>query len=245
MSVLWYPTQVMLGFHTMNFYEYYSNFETPIEVLDCGKKCAPYNELGVPFCCDTKHMVPTAYHDEWKYLQENTDLWHLWHPKDPLEFQELRDETPDSMELIECLGYQSCQRDFRSLTCRAFPFFPYLNSQSEFIGLSYYWEYEDRCWVINNLQVVTDNFRHQFVKTFDRLFSDLPEERRSYSRFSAHMRRIFSRKHLTIPLLHREGDYYKISPSTEKKRRIHPENFPKFGVYKIATMLPFPDEMAT
>lgn len=245
MWVLWYPTQVMSDNRQINFHDYYMGFDAPIYQFDCGKKCAPYNENGVPFCCDTRHTVPTAYQNEWIYLQENTDLWHLWRPDDPLEYQALKDETPNSMELIECLGYQACQRGFRSLTCRAFPFFPYLNSQNEFIGMSYYWEYEDRCWVINNLQVVSEKFTRQFIHTFDRLFAELPEERSSYSRFSAQMRRLFTRTRRAVPLLHRDGGYYKISPTTEKLRQIHPENFPKFGVYKIADILPFPDEIAS
>ena len=56
----------------------YAGFRSPIAELDCGRKCAPYNENAVPFCCDTRHAVPTAYKSEWVYLQANTDQWHLW-----------------------------------------------------------------------------------------------------------------------------------------------------------------------
>ena len=60
----------------------YDGFRTPIASVDCGQQCAPYND-GVPFCCDTCHAVPTAYLDEWAYLQDNTELWYLWEAEDP------------------------------------------------------------------------------------------------------------------------------------------------------------------
>ena len=107
-----------------DFAKIYANFEAPITAFDCGRKCAPYNEYGVPFCCDTDHAIPTAYLLEWVYLEPNTDLWHLWEDDDPDETARLRAETPDGQVLIECLGHQLCQRGFRSITCRAFPFLP-------------------------------------------------------------------------------------------------------------------------
>ena len=60
----------------------YQNFRAPIAELNCGEKCAPYNERGVPFCCDTRHVIPAAYLEEWDFLQERTDLWHRWEAQD-------------------------------------------------------------------------------------------------------------------------------------------------------------------
>jgi len=76
----------MLGLSSANFSDFYSNFDAPITALDCGKKCAPYNEYGVPFCCDIDHAIPTAYLPEWDYLELNTDLWHLWEDDDLDQF---------------------------------------------------------------------------------------------------------------------------------------------------------------
>lgn len=226
-----------------NFASLYARFEAPISALDCGKKCAPYNEHGVPFCCDTRHAVPVAYDEEWKFLQANTGLWHLWQGENAEETRELASETPDGMVLIACLGHLACQRGFRSLTCRAFPFFPYLDSEKEFIGLSYYWEYDDRCWVISNLQVVSPEYRQQFIDAFENLFAQMPPERDSYARHSAHMRRVFSRWRRTIPLLHRDGSTYKISPRSGKLRQVDAASLPKYGPYKITAQMPFPDEL--
>jgi len=63
----------------------YAAFAMPATDEDCGLRCAPYNEGGVPFCCDPRHAVPTAYREEWAYLQAHTDLWRLWQDDDPAE----------------------------------------------------------------------------------------------------------------------------------------------------------------
>ena len=142
--------------HTPDFFfNLYTGFSAPISKLDCGKNCAPYNENHIPFCCDTRHSLPVAYEDEWEYLKAHTDLWHLWNPRQPEHRRHMEKQVPPGQVLIECLGYTLCQRNFRSITCRAFPFYPYFSGEGEFIGVSYYWEYEDRCLVISNLRVVT------------------------------------------------------------------------------------------
>ncbi|MBC8509465.1 MAG: hypothetical protein ISR58_20675 [Anaerolineales bacterium] len=221
---------------------YYNNFAAPIAAFDCGSKCSPYNERGVPFCCDTRHSVPTAYQAEWQYLQENTDLWHIWESGDLIETSRLRAETPADMILIECQGHQKCQRDFRSMTCRAFPFFPYISSEDEFLGLSYYWEYEERCWVINNLDVVTSEYREEFVRTYDELFATESNERNNFAYHAEIMRKKFDEFERQIPLIHRDGNTYLIDPNNERMQIVSPQGLPKFGPYEIAAMLPFPDE---
>jgi hypothetical protein len=217
--------------------------ETPITVFDCGKKCAPFNEYGVPFCCDTGHTIPTAYLPEWTYLEGNTDLWHLWEGDDPQETEELCAQTPDEQVLIECLGHQLCQRDFRSITCRAFPFFPYITKESEFIGLSYYWEYEDRCWVINHLEVVTPAYVQEFVAAHDLIFRQIPSELENFRYYAIIMRRIFGRQKRTIPLLHRDGRAFAIKPKDGTFEPVDPLQLPKYGPYAIAAEMPFPDEL--
>jgi hypothetical protein len=226
------------------FAEIYARFQAPLAALDCGQNCTPYNDRGAPFCCDTRHAVPSAYHAEWKYLQANTDLWHLWAGRTPAETDQLKALAPEGQVLIACQGYRLCQRGFRSLTCRAFPFFPYITRQGQFIGLSVYWEYEECCWVINNLQVVSDIFKAEFIQTFDSLFARLPDELEIFRQFSSRMRRIFGKRHSTIPLLHRKGGFYKISPRDGRGRKASPEKYRKAGPYQIAARLPFPDELS-
>lgn len=221
----------------------YAGFQAPIAALNCGDKCAPHNERGVPFCCDTRHAVPTVYREEWEYLEQHTDLWHPWESEDPYETAALQNQTPDGQVLVACLGAAACQRSYRSLTCRSFPFFPYLTREGVFLGLSYYWTYEDRCWVISNLQAVSGEYRGQFIATYDALFEAVPQEKENFRYHSNVMRRIFGRKQRAIPLLHRNGKTYKVAPRTGRMRRVDPESLPKFGPYKIAAELPFPDEL--
>lgn len=227
-----------------DFAAIYGRFQAPIAALNCGEKCAPYNEHGVPFCCDTQHAVPTAYQAEWSYLKGNTDLWHLWHPDDPDESQKLQAQTPSGQVLIACQGYVRCQRGFRSITCRSFPFFPYIDRKGAFIGLSYYWEYEDRCWVISNLRIVSKQYREEFIAAYEELFRRMPDEMDNFQYHSAMMRRIFGRRKRAVPLLHRNGHAYKITPRNGRMRRVSIDKLPKFGPYKIAAQLPFPEEVS-
>jgi hypothetical protein len=227
----------------MDFARIYAGFQAPIAALDCGDRCAPYNEDLIPFCCDTRHAVPAAYLAEWDYLRTNTDLWRIWQAEDAQETARLKDETPDGQILITCKGHLHCQRDYRSITCRSFPFFPYINGHGDFLGLSVYWEYADRCWVISNLEAVTPQYRAAFIESFEELFRLMPVERENFSQHSAYMRRVFIKCRRTIPLLHRDGGAYKISPGSESLAPVPVEDLPKYGDYKIAAAMPFPDEL--
>jgi len=225
----------------IDFASLYAGFHSPIVALDCGDRCAPYNERGVPFCCDIRHAVPSAYELEWDYLKLNTDLWREWDGATEGETASLRNQTPEGQVLIACLGHEHCQRDFRSFTCRAFPFFPYITKQGVFVGLSYYWEYEQRCWVISNLQFVTQQYLTEFVATYDALFAIFPDELENFRYYSGLMRRVFGRRRRAIPVLHRNGRFYKITPRNGRSRGVAPESLPKFGPFRIAAELPFPD----
>ncbi len=232
-----------LGPKPQDFAELYQAFQAPIAALDCGDRCAPYNEHGVPFCCDTRHAVPAAYQAEWVHLQANTDLWHAWQSSDPQVTADLQSQAPPGVVLIECLGARLCQRGFRALSCRSFPFFPYFDRAGKFIGLSVYWEYEDRCWVINNLQAVSEAYRQEFVAAYDRLFELLPDEAETFRQFSTRMRRSFGQRRRAIPLLHRDGQDYLVDPGSGRLDPVELASLPKFGPYEIAAALPFPDEL--
>jgi hypothetical protein len=228
--------------NTIDYKTLYPQFDSPLSHDDCGEKCAPYNEYGIPFCCDIRQAVPTVYKSEWKYLKENTDLWHIWDDGDPDDTNRLLAETPEEQVLVECKGHARCQRSFRSITCRAFPFYPYITCDGEFLGLSYYWQYEDRCWIISNLEVVTLNYRSQFMDTYNQLFKFYPQEMENFKHHSGVMRMVFSRRKRSIPLLHWNGKTYKITPANERLRIIDPESLPKHGSYYFAALMPFPDE---
>jgi hypothetical protein len=82
-------------------------------------------------------------------LKENTELWHHWRgdeyeSTDAEDAAALKADTPKEMILLACLGPPRCQRGFRALSCRQFPFFPYVSSDYRFLGLAYEWEFESK-----------------------------------------------------------------------------------------------------
>jgi hypothetical protein len=214
----------------------YDRFDSPVVAFDCGAYCAPHNPNGKPFCCDICHAVPSAYHQEWTYLKGNTDLWHPWrgdecveNPEDPAA---LTGETPVTMILLACLGPSSCQREYRSFSCRQFPFFPYITSDYGFLGLAYNWEFEDTCWVISHLNRVSGAYWREFVQFYDDFFSTWPHELDHYAARSEQMRDYFMAHKRSIPILHRNGDYCLLRPINERLRPVEPERLPQFGPYR-------------
>lgn len=206
----------------------YNNFDVPITALDCGQECAPQNH-GIPFCCDTCHAVPAAYTSEWDFLKDATNLWHAYRgdecasvPDPEAERARLEADTPESMTLLACLGHTRCQRNFRAIACRQFPFFPYVTADYRFIGLAYEWTFEGKCRVIEHLDQVTPQYRQQFIATFDFIFANFDEEFDAYAEKSSQARGYFSAEKRRIPILHRNGSNYLLSPASERLQKITP-----------------------
>jgi len=212
------------------FRELYEKFQAPISRFDCGSKCAPHNG-GEPVCCSTKHAVPVVDKAEWHLLRARSDLWHRFKPYDAAT-RKIVDELPTTCMAIECKGARHCERDNRTMSCRAFPFFPYIDRAGDFIGLSYYWVFEDRCWVISNLQLVDADFVREFVATYDLLIARDKQEYEGFRDHSVSMRRVFSRWNRAIPLIGRDGGYFKIMPRTGRMLPVDAAKFPTHGPYK-------------
>src|SRR5215216_2738104 len=92
----------------------YDGFNSPIAEFDCGKKCAPHNPSGKPFCCDICQAVPAAYRSEWQYLEPSTDLWHPWRGDEcegttSKEIAVLKGDIPKNMVFLALLGPSQCQ----------------------------------------------------------------------------------------------------------------------------------------
>src|SRR5688500_5393119 len=92
-----------------------------------------------------------------------------------------------------CKCARLCVRDDRTIRCRCFPFYPYMSGQRQFVGLGTYWVFEDRCWMMSNIEIVDQPFIDQFVATYEALFVKDPTEFTTYVDFSASARRVFSR----------------------------------------------------
>src|SRR5262245_23341022 len=127
----------------------YEKFQAPVTRFDCGRHCAPHNG-GTPVCCDAGHAVPIV--DKWEYqlLRSRSDLWRRYKPVDADGRAIVADMHKDCLA-VECKGAAFCERDNRSMACRAFPFFPYITRERQILGLAYFWGFEELCWVINHL----------------------------------------------------------------------------------------------
>ena len=84
--------------------------------------------------------------------------------------------------------------------------------------MSYEWEFEHQCWIISNLDQVSSVYRFEFINTFDELFNQWPEEMESYAIKSEEMRSNFLQRGQRIPILHRNGKNYLLSPKNERLR---------------------------
>ena len=188
---------------------------------------------GEPVCCSTQNAVPLVLKAEFELLKTRTDLWHKFKPYDATTRKIVR-ELHHSCAAIECKGVAFCERENRSLACRAFPFYPYITREGEFAGLAYYWTFEDSCWVISNLGVVDQAFIDEFVEVHEHLMNVDTDEKENFTAFSANMRRVFSRRRRSIPLIGRDGKFYKVMPKSGQHRAADPAKFPKHGPYKSA-----------
>ncbi len=214
------------------FQRIYDRFSAPISKFDCGQHCSPLNG-GSPVCCSTEHAVPVAHKVEWHLLKERSDLWHTFKPYDAATRQIVNELAHDCCA-IECKGPRFCERDNRTLACRAFPFFPYITRDDQTLGLSVYWIYEDRCWVISNLAKVDTLFVNQCLDAFAILFAADREEYETYREQSASMRRVFTRWKRPIPILTREGTALNVLPGGKGTRATKAAAFPKLGAYASA-----------
>lgn len=214
-----------------DFAALYQQYNANLAKVDCGRKCAPLNN-GQPVCCSTENAIPVVDKAEFQLLKSRTDLWFRYKPNDAAS-RRIVDELTTNACAVECKGAAFCERDNRTIACRSFPFFPYLDKTGAFIGLTYYWDFEDRCWIISNMQVVERAFVAEMVAAFERIFKLDPEEYQTMKDHSASMRRVFSRKKKIIPVIHRDGGYFKIRPGSGGKLvSCTPDDFLKFGPYK-------------
>lgn len=217
-----------------HFEKIYGRFEAPIsEKYDCGRMCAPLNG-GQPVCCTTDHAIPVVEKAEYKLLKSRTDLWSKFKPHDAASRQ-IVNELADSCRAIECKGAAHCERDNRTIACRAFPFFPYFTREQKIVGISFYWIFEDRCWVISNLKIVEPEFVKEIIKSYKYIFKRDEDERDAYVEQSANMRRVFSRRGQVIPLIGKDGEYYKVLPKSGGA--IKPATIKDYTVYE-----PFTDD---
>ena len=209
--------------------EIFDFFDAPVTQVDCGKKCASLNE-GAPVCCDTRNAIPIMHIAEWRHLKQRSDLWRGFKPFDSTS-RKISDELHSSCKAVECKGALNCERDSRSLACRTFPFFPYFTKAGEILGLSHYWNFEDRCWMISNMAMVEQSFIDQFLKAYEILFEADPGERQVFVDHSASMRRVFSRWKRPIPVIGHDRQFYLVQPKDARILTVSAEDLPTLAAF--------------
>ncbi|QQS13688.1 MAG: hypothetical protein IPK81_05515 [Rhodospirillales bacterium] len=213
-----------------DFAAIYKDFNASVSKFDCGKKCSPLNG-GSPVCCSTQDAVPVVHKAEFKLLKGRTDLWKRFKPYDAAT-KKIVEELTDAACAIECKGAAFCERNNRTIACRAFPFYPYVTREKKVLGLSVYWVFEDRCWMMSNMALVERPFVDEFLRAFEAIFAKDEEEWETYVDFSASMRRVFSRWKRKIPVIGRDGGLLLVDPSTGKARPGGAHEYPKYGPFR-------------
>jgi hypothetical protein len=215
-----------------DFAAVYAQFEAPVSRFDCGRKCAPLND-GSPVCCSTQSAVPVVDKAEFQLLRSRSDLWSRFKPYDRAT-RKIVDELATSCCAIECKGARFCERQNRTIACRSFPFFPYITREKAFIGLSVYWTFEDRCWMISQMELVEQRFINEFATAFRQIFQKDKVEFETFVDFSASMRRVFTRQRRKLPILALDGRLLIVEPGNPRPRTGRAGEYPKWGPFKSA-----------
>jgi hypothetical protein len=218
------------GMQPADYAALFADFTANISKYDCGKYCAALNG-GQPVCCTTEHAIPIVDKTEFALLKSRTDLWSPYVIKDA-QARKLLSDLHKTTCAIECKGAAFCERENRTLACRTFPFYPYITRQNEVIGLATYWTFEDRCWLMSNFQVVERQFVKQFIEAFQYVFDRDELEWESMRNNSAHHRRQFSKQDRIIPLIGKDGGFFKVMPRSGEIRPAKIEEFKKIGPYR-------------
>lgn len=213
-----------------DFKTVYDRFQANISRFDCGRFCAPLNN-GQPVCCDTAHAIPVVDKPEFQLLKSRTDLWSRFKPHDAIARKIVAELHKDCVA-VECKGARFCERDNRTLACRAFPFYPYFTRTGELLGLGTYWIFADRCWLISNMQVVEREFVEEFIAAYEYVFARDEAERDAMKNHSANHRRIATRNNQPILLIGRTGGFLKIMPRTHQVRPATEKDLIRSGPYK-------------
>jgi len=176
-----------------NWAALYRRFTAPMCSFDCGSLCAEDNG-GIPACCNNDACAPIIYRDELRWLRSRTNVWR----KRPARTDEDRREDAGIEKYIvyaTCRGVTQCSRTYRSLTCRFFPFEPYIERSGRFAGLTYVYRCADTCPIIrDDVHQVHQRYVNQSIRVWEAVFDAYPSEHELYQDESRKLRRSFTRK---------------------------------------------------
>ncbi len=101
-----------------------------------------------------------------------------------------------------------------------------------FFRLAYEWEFQSKCWVISYLSRMVRKCRDEFMHTYDHIFAAFQDAFDNHAYHSEKMQVEFIKRKHRIPVLHRNGKSYLISPSIERIQLVSPVTLPIFSPYR-------------
>ena len=176
----------------------YRGFTAPVTRINCGALCSKNNN-GTPVCCNNNLHVPILFADElrWHTTSKNS-LWHKRRSKTAFDKKQAA-ECADYIKYCHCNGAQKCRRSLRSLTCRFFPFEPYIAEDGTFVGITYLYRAGNDCPLVDNPAIdVTKAYVRQSIKIWRRIFDFFPDEFELYVEESRKLRRLFKKQNRII-----------------------------------------------
>jgi hypothetical protein len=183
-------------------FEYlYKLLTAPIVDFDCGAICSLTNE-GVPVCCESDSVVPILYKNEYKYVSSKCSLWREFYPETK-EDKKLIEESGYDDVLCICRGAKDCNREYRSMVCRTFPFYPYLDKKGNFLGLTYNYDFEGSCLLIGRPKIVNTEYIHQAIDAWKYIFKIDSAEKQAHMDYARTIDR--KRRGKTIHVLSKKG----------------------------------------
>ena len=84
----------------------------------------------------------------------------------------------------------------------------------------------------SNLDLVTEEYRKEFLQSFDQIFALFQDEFESYMIRSEEMRQIFAERGQGFVILLRDGGFGRVNPLTEGILPIDRKQLPRLGVYQ-------------
>lgn len=148
----------------------------PMISFDCGRFCVKANRGG-PLCCDQKKFIPLLFKAEYRLLKERGQLWTRM-PVITKAEKKLVEDICDYNVFCLCQGVKSCRRSLRSLSCRAFPFEPFVNADGKVIGIVFQYEKKEKCPLIGMPESV---FNPRYIRNsiifWQEIIDIIPEEK--------------------------------------------------------------------
>lgn len=152
-----------------DFKKLYQILDHPVTGFDCGAVCSKKND-GVPVCCEVNVVIPVLYKSEFDYVCKQSDLWQEFVPDMKTDAHLMDDCGYDDVMAI-CKGHKNCDRKHRSFVCRTFPFYPFIDENGVFLGLTYNYDFEDKCVIVGKHDIINKQYIKESIDAWNHLFS--------------------------------------------------------------------------